>query len=69
MSGHGGAADRVSGTVVSVNYQGADTRIAFDVAGTRITVLSRDGGGTPGIGETLGLTWDNSAVHVMEDQS
>jgi len=60
---------RVLGEVVSVSYQGSATRLAFDVAGLRMTLLRPNASDNPKVGEILGLTWDLDAVHVMEDQA
>lgn len=60
---------RARGTVLSVNYQGAATRIAIDVDGLRVTMLLAAKSDTPEVGEPFGLTWKTSALHIMEDQS
>lgn len=64
------AADcRATGSVLSVNYQGAATRVAVDIDGLRVTMLQSAKTDQPRVGDPVGLAWDPSALHIMEDQS
>ena len=58
--------DGHAATVVSLNYLGADTRIALDMGSVRVTALVRAGTPLPEIGERVSLVWDHDDLHLME---
>ena len=59
--GHG-----VEGSVVSVQYQGATTRLTVDADGTPLSVTLRTGAHLPGQGDKVTLTWPPEALHALE---
>lgn len=61
------ASARISGTVASVRYLGVATRVTVDVGGVLLTALVPAGTGAPAIGETIGLAWEDTALHAMEE--
>ncbi|MEM1398277.1 MAG: ABC transporter ATP-binding protein [Pseudomonadota bacterium] len=56
---------KIRGTVREVAFLGSATRIDVAVWQTRLTVLLPKGHAVPNVGEEVGLTWDQDAVHVM----
>ena len=58
----------LSGTVLSLTYLGAVTRMAVDVAGTRLVAALPARAPLPEQGATVLLDWDRSALHVMESE-
>ena len=52
--------------VREVHYLGAQTRLELDAGGVPIHALIPSAAGLPGIGETLGLRWDDAALRVLE---
>ncbi|MGE3873717.1 MAG: ABC transporter ATP-binding protein [Parvibaculaceae bacterium] len=59
----------VTGTVASVHYQGAITRVNVEAAGQDIAVSAPSALAGLGIGETVTLSWPASALHAMEDEA
>ncbi|HSF96645.1 MAG TPA: ABC transporter ATP-binding protein, partial [Thermohalobaculum sp.] len=64
LAGPDGA--RVTGTVASVRYLGAATRVSVEVDGVALAALVPTRGGVPAIGTRAGLAWDGDALHPME---
>jgi putative spermidine/putrescine transport system ATP-binding protein len=60
------SAARVTGTVASVRYLGAATRVAVEVNGVALAALVPAGSAVPGAGQPAGLAWDPAALHLME---
>ncbi|MCU9838236.1 ABC transporter ATP-binding protein [Ruegeria sp. WL0004] len=58
---------RLAGTVTGLRYLGAGTRVAVDVGGTEIAALAPSGADIPGVGAAVGLAFDASALHLMEE--
>ncbi|MCT8330574.1 ABC transporter ATP-binding protein [Albidovulum sediminis] len=58
---------RAKGRVTALRYLGAGTRVALETGGQEIAVLVPAGVPVPEVGATSGLTWDASALHVMEE--
>jgi putative spermidine/putrescine transport system ATP-binding protein len=55
------------GAIVSVQYQGATTRVTVDVDGTPIVVVMPAGELAGNQGERVTLSWPPNAVHKLED--
>lgn len=60
---------RGTASVLSVNYQGAATRLSVDADGLRLSVLLANDEHRPKIGDRIGLTWTPASIHLMEEQS
>lgn len=60
---------RGTASVLSVNYQGAATRLSVDADGLRLSVLLANDAHRPKIGDRIGLTWTPASIHLMEEQS
>ena len=56
----------VTGRVASVQYQGAVTRIAVDVSGTRVTATIPAGSTSVQEGETVALAWRADSLVAMD---
>jgi putative spermidine/putrescine transport system ATP-binding protein len=54
------------GTVATVHYQGAVTRLTADCAGTEIVAAVPAGGARFAEGEPVRLVWPKSAMHLMD---
>jgi ABC-type Fe3+/spermidine/putrescine transport system ATPase subunit len=54
------------GTVTTVHYQGAVTRLTADCAGTEIVAAVPAGGARFAEGEAVRLIWAKSAMHLMD---
>jgi putative spermidine/putrescine transport system ATP-binding protein len=61
------ASARIAGTVASVRYLGAATRISVDAGGAALAALVPAGAPLPGPGDSAGLDWDGAALHLMEE--
>jgi putative spermidine/putrescine transport system ATP-binding protein len=59
-------AARIAGTVASVRYLGAATRVSVEVGGATLAALLPMGGPVPAPGAEVGLDWDGDALHPME---
>jgi len=59
-------AARIAGTVASVRYLGAATRITVTVGGASLAALLPMGGSVPAPDTEVGLDWDGAALHPME---
>ncbi len=57
------------GRVVAVHYQGAVTRVAIDVDGTRLVAAIPAGSGAFTEGDPLRLVWDSESLVAMESGS
>ncbi|WP_421695076.1 ABC transporter ATP-binding protein [Aestuariivirga sp.] len=58
--------ETASGVVVSVQYQGAVTRLAVDAAGTRLVAAIPAGSATIREGDSVTLAWDQASPVAME---
>ncbi len=58
---------RLTGTVTSLRYLGAGNRVTLSAQGQDIAVLLPTGTEAPKPGQSLTLTFDPSALHVMDD--
>lgn len=56
----------VKAKITSVNYQGATTRIAMDVGGTRLTAAFAASDKKFGIGEVITISWSRNNLAIME---
>ena len=56
------------GTVRAVRYLGAGSRISVDVKGADIAAILPSGQSVPAIGSVVGLSFDATAMHVMEGE-
>ena len=61
------ASARAKGRVTALRYLGAGTRVALETGGQEIAALVPAGVAPPAIGAGAGLTWDASALHLMEE--
>ncbi len=61
------AGSNVSGTVMTLRYLGAGTRVVIDAQGAELGVLVPTGQALPEPGTTVGLTFAPDALHVMEE--
>jgi putative spermidine/putrescine transport system ATP-binding protein len=59
-------AARIAGTVASVRYLGAATRVSVAVGSATLAALLPMGGPVPVPGAEVGLDWDGDALHPME---
>jgi putative spermidine/putrescine transport system ATP-binding protein len=59
-------AARIAGTVVSVRYLGAATRVSVAVGSEALAALLPMGGPVPAPGTQVGLDWDAAALHAMD---
>lgn len=57
---------QLNGTVESVSFLGAATRIEVNCDSLLIKVLIPKGGTVPALGDKVPLTWDAGAVHIMD---
>jgi putative spermidine/putrescine transport system ATP-binding protein len=57
------------GTVTTVHYQGAVTRLTVDCAGTGIVAAVPAGGPRLSEGEHVRLVWPKAAMHLMDEAS
>ncbi len=57
----------VQGRIVSRRYLGAVSRIHVDIGGADIAADLPSGPPLPETGQTVGLTWDATALHRMEE--
>lgn len=64
----GDAAAKLTGSVVQRSYLGAATRLLVDAGGLRLHVLARPGIALPADGETIGLGFADSQLHLLEEQ-
>ena len=58
----------LSGTVTSQRYLGTGSRISIALHGTEVSALIPAGQPLPKTGHTVGLAFDPTALHVMEDE-
>jgi putative spermidine/putrescine transport system ATP-binding protein len=58
---------KLSGTVKTLRYLGAGTRVAIEAQGAELGVLVPSGQMLPEPGTTVGLTFAPDALHVMEE--
>lgn len=56
----------LSGPVTALRYLGAGTRVQVAITGGDIAVLVASGQPVPALGDTVGLTFERTALHVME---
>jgi putative spermidine/putrescine transport system ATP-binding protein len=61
------AAVGVKGEVISMNYQGATTRLAINAEGTRLTAALPATDIQHKIGDIVHLTWSKDSLAVMDD--
>lgn len=57
----------LAGTVTSIRYLGAGSRISVVLHGTEVAALMPAGQPLPEPGTTVGLSFDPSALHVMDE--
>jgi len=62
------ATAKVSGTVKGIRYLGSANRVAVAVADTEISVMPSASSPLPEIGQSIGLTWSNDALHSMDEE-
>lgn len=60
------AAKGVKGQILSVNYQGATTRLGVSVEGLRLTVTLPASNTVRAVGDSVHLTWSNDSLAVMD---
>lgn len=58
---------KASGTVKTVRYLGSVNQITLQLAEYEISVSIPVGSALPEIGQTVGLTWKDAALHAMDD--
>ena len=58
---------RARGTVTALRYIGAGTRVILAVPGGEITAFVGKGLKVPEQGAEVGLSWDDTVLHVMEE--
>ncbi len=56
----------LSGPFTALRYLGAGTRVQVAITGGDIAVLVASGQPVPALGDTVGLTFERTALHVME---
>jgi putative spermidine/putrescine transport system ATP-binding protein len=59
-------ASPLTGTVTTLRYQGAATRIHLTTQGTDIALMLPAGHPLPGPGQTIGFAFDPAALHLMD---
>jgi putative spermidine/putrescine transport system ATP-binding protein len=57
----------LAGTVTTLRYLGAGTRVVIDGPGAELAVLVPAGQALPAPGDRVGLTFDPALLHVMDD--
>ena len=57
---------RIRGQVIALRYLGSGTRVVVAAPGGEISVFLPKGSAVPEQGREVGLTWDDLAMHVME---
>jgi putative spermidine/putrescine transport system ATP-binding protein len=62
-------ASRMAGVVTSRSYQGATTRLAIDLHGTKLTASVPSGDDAPNVGATVAIGFSKDALHLMEDEA
>ncbi|MFN7222996.1 MAG: ABC transporter ATP-binding protein [Paracoccaceae bacterium] len=55
----------LSGPVTALRYLGAGTRVQVAIPGCDVAALVASGQPVPALGDTVGLTFDQAALHVM----
>ena len=62
-----GAVLGLTGTVVSRSYLGPVTRLALDAAGLRLHAMMPSGEDLPKEGDSVALSFDRAALHLMDE--
>lgn len=57
----------MAGTVTTIRYLGASSRVSVNLLGTDVAVLLPAGQTAPEPGATVGLSFDPTALHVMDE--
>jgi putative spermidine/putrescine transport system ATP-binding protein len=65
----GSGISRLAGTVVSVSYQGATTRVAIDLNGMPVTAVVPSDDTPPAEGSRVSIGFSKDALHLMEEQA
>jgi putative spermidine/putrescine transport system ATP-binding protein len=57
----------LSGTITAIRYLGAGSRLSVSIHGTEIAALLPAGQSAPDIGSAVGIAFDPTALHVMDE--